>query len=87
MVNVVLKIKKKIKKAKEIWNRSKCGGIEIKTLESQYDNFNLHKKVKEATGIYRSKTDRQNDRPFLGIVAMYKGMEKLYQNYVQRRKV
>lgn len=47
-------ISKKIREAKEKWYANKCEEIEI--LLERYIDFNLHRKVKELTGI--RKKDR-----------------------------
>ena len=46
-------VKRKIKEAKEMWLAENCS--EIEQFERQYDMFNLHKKIKETAGIYRSR--------------------------------
>ncbi|XP_030746820.1 uncharacterized protein LOC115875493 [Sitophilus oryzae] len=42
---------KAIKEAKERWLQERC--IEIEMLQAKHDSFNLHKKIKAATGGYR----------------------------------
>lgn len=46
-------IRKKIKQAKETWLQESCK--EIEHLQSIHDDYNLHKKLKEHSGIYRKK--------------------------------
>ena len=46
-------IKNKIRMAKENWLNEQCR--EIENLEAKYDTFNMHKKIKEAAGIYRTR--------------------------------
>lgn len=46
-------IRKKIKEAKELWLQESCK--EIEHLQSIHDDFNLHKKLKEHSGIYKRK--------------------------------
>lgn len=46
-------IKGSIRKAKSRWLEERCS--EIEALENKYDSFNLHKKVKEAAGMYTPK--------------------------------
>lgn len=47
-------IRRKIRKAKETFFTEKCE--EIEDLQNKYDNFNLHKKVKELAGLAKRKT-------------------------------
>lgn len=47
-------IRRAIREAKNKWMEERCK--EIETLEHQHDSFNLHKKVKEAAGLYKPKT-------------------------------
>lgn len=47
-------IKREIRKAKGIWMKNQC--TEIENLERKHDSYNLHKKVKEAAGMYKSNT-------------------------------
>ena len=42
--------KKKIRIAKNEWLQHEC--VEIERLQTLHDNFNLHKKLKETSGIY-----------------------------------
>ena len=51
--NVNKTIKQKIKEAKELGLSEKCA--EIERLEKQHDTFNIHRKIKEAAGIYKKK--------------------------------
>lgn len=46
-------IRSKIRQAKEEWLTIECK--EIETLEAKHDSFNVHKKVKQAAGVYRSR--------------------------------
>lgn len=46
-------IRRQIRKAKEQWLTNECR--EIEQLSSKHDSFNMHKKVKQAAGICRSK--------------------------------
>ena len=46
-----------IRKVKEIWMKNQC--VEIENLERKHDSYNLHKKVKEAAGMYKSNTMRR----------------------------
>lgn len=48
------KIKKEIRTAKEQWAADQCE--EIESLEKKHDYFNLHRKVKEAAGMFKPKT-------------------------------
>lgn len=50
-------IRKQIRAAKEKEIQQKC--TEIEYLQSKYDSFNVHRKVKEVTGRYRSKTGKR----------------------------
>ncbi|XP_055384420.1 uncharacterized protein LOC129614059 [Condylostylus longicornis] len=47
-------IQRKIRWAKTEWLNQQCQ--EIERLQQVHDDFNLHKKLKEASGIYRKKT-------------------------------
>ena len=42
-----------IKEAKERWLQEKC--VEIEILQEKHDSFNLHRKIKEATGSYQRR--------------------------------
>lgn len=62
--NINNEIKRAIKIAKENWFSSKC--TEIESLQQKHDSFNLHKKIKEAAGLYKHKntgflTDNQGN--------------------------
>lgn len=46
-------IKQAIRNAKNDWMRERCA--EIQLLQQKHDSFNLHKKVKEAAGLYRPR--------------------------------
>lgn len=46
-------IRREIRQAKENWLNEKCE--EIEELEKKFDNFNLHKKIKEAAGLYKKR--------------------------------
>lgn len=46
-------IRRKIREAKETYFSERCN--EIEELQSKYDNFNLHKKVKELAGVVKRK--------------------------------
>lgn len=43
-------IKRELREAIEMWMKNQC--VEIEILERKHDNYNLHKKVKEAAGMY-----------------------------------
>lgn len=47
-------INQEIRTAKEYWLRQQCEEIEL--LEKKHDLFNMHKKIREAAGIYKSNT-------------------------------
>ena len=47
-------ITKRIKEAKEAWLSERCE--EIETLDKKHDTFNVHKKIKEAAGLFKRKT-------------------------------
>ena len=47
-------IKRKIREAKNEWMEKECK--EIEELQEKHDSFNVHRKVKELSGIYRKKT-------------------------------
>lgn len=49
-------IRRKIRRAKEDWVRRECEAIE--EYEKKYDSFNLHKKIKELTGMAKHKQPR-----------------------------
>lgn len=48
------KIRSKIKQAKQEWLSNQCS--EIEDLEAKHDSFNMHKKVKEAAGLYKRRS-------------------------------
>lgn len=53
--------KKKLKKATAEWCNLTCEDIE--SLDNKYNNFNLHKKVKEVAEIYETKrSEKQVDK-------------------------
>ncbi|CAG9840259.1 unnamed protein product [Diabrotica balteata] len=62
-------IRIKIQQAKETWLSERCQ--EIEELEQRHDTFNLHKKVKEAAGIFKqtptSFIEDKHDNPLLNI--------------------
>ena len=47
------RVLKAIKEAKKRWLQEKCVKIEI--LQEKHDSFNLHRKIKEATGSYQRR--------------------------------
>lgn len=46
-------IRRKIREAKEKWMTDRCA--EIEELDKKYDTFNLHKRIKEVTGNYKTR--------------------------------
>lgn len=46
-------IRREIRQAKETWAQEKC--LEIEDLERRHDSFNMHRKIKEVTGIYKTR--------------------------------
>ncbi|KAL3274806.1 hypothetical protein HHI36_019590 [Cryptolaemus montrouzieri] len=48
---------RKIKEAKEVWIEEKCRKIE--ELEEKHDSFNINKKIRETTGMGRTRHDEK----------------------------
>lgn len=48
------KIRQQIRTAKENWTKTQCE--EIETLERKHDLFNMHKKIRETAGTYKTNT-------------------------------
>jgi hypothetical protein len=75
-------LKREIRKAKEIWMKNQC--VEIKNLERKHDRYNLHKKVKEAAGTYKSNTmgrlHDENDK----IIVDKKEIMNTWRNYIEQ---
>lgn len=74
-------IKRKIREAKERWLSEKCR--EIEKLNQKHDTFNVHKKVKEATGRNRKRiTGNITNRQGQVIMEIQEKM-KIWKEYIQ----
>lgn len=74
-------IKRKCKDAKETWLSEKC--TEIENLQKKHDTFNVHKKIKEMTGLSKKATisvlrDRKNE-----IITETKYKLKRWKEYIE----
>ncbi|KAL1446457.1 hypothetical protein WDU94_005636 [Cyamophila willieti] len=75
-------IRRKVKEAKETWLNEKCN--EIEDLERKHDSLNMHKKIKEAAGLYKNKSSNvildENDK------AIFDEEEKLkkWSQYIEQ---
>ena len=74
-------IRRKCREARESWLSDKCKEIEI--LQKKHDHFNLHKKVKEMSGLQRKRWGQilrnENNESILGAV----GKLKRWKEYIE----
>lgn len=73
-------IKNEIRHAKEEWMNGRCQ--EIEDLSKRHDTFNVHKKIKEATGRYRKRTTGNIKDQSGNLVYEIEEKLKVWQNYI-----
>ncbi|XP_070167773.1 rRNA methyltransferase 2, mitochondrial-like [Polyergus mexicanus] len=80
-INIQRQIRSKIRIAKNEWLKRECA--EIEELQNKHDEFNLHKKLKEAAGLYKggraSVIVDQNNQ----VVLDSKEKNKVWERYIE----
>ncbi|KAK9882574.1 hypothetical protein WA026_022202 [Henosepilachna vigintioctopunctata] len=73
-------IRTKIRIAKNEWLKHKCEVIE--RLQTLNDDFNLHKKLKEAAGIYRKRNFATITNEYNEIASDISTRKTIWENYI-----
>lgn len=73
-------IRKEIKSAKEIWMKENCE--EIDKLSRTHDDFNMHRKIKEITGIYRKHIPTTITNPRNELILSEQDIKETWKSYI-----